>query len=175
MQVRDTRSPAGAWRTLLTSTTRRSLRFAGKLGQTYEFQARAVAADGDPGPWSSATAVVPTGVHPAGGHYRGAWHVRRVRSAWEGHAIVSSTSGAQFALRYTGGELAVIGDRWPQGGRIRVTLDGRSRTISLHSARPHARQVLFLARVRSGHHRLTIRVLSGTVALEGLAIASRRG
>ena len=116
---------------------------------------------------------MPTGLHPAGGHYRGAWHVRRVRSAWEGHAIVSSTAGARFTLRYTGGELALIGDRWPQGGRIRVTLDGHSHTINLHSARPHARQVLFLERVRSGHHRLTIRVLSGTVALEGLAIGSR--
>ena len=173
-QVRDTHSSTSAWRTLLTSTAKRSLKFAGRLGQTYEFQVRAVAADGDPGPWSSATTVVPTGLHPAGGHYRGAWHVRRVRSAWEGHAIVSSTAGARFTLRYTGGELALIGDRWPQGGRIRVTLDGHGHTINLYSARPHARQVLFLERVRSGHHRLTIRVLSGTVALEGLAIGSRR-
>ena len=174
-QVRDTSSPAGAWRTLLASTAKRSLRFAGKLGQTYEFQVRAVAADGDPGPWSTATTIVPTGLHPAGGHYRGAWHVRRVRSAWEGHAIVSSTPGARFTLAYNGGELAIIGDRWPQGGRIRVTLDGHSHAINLRSTHPHARQVLFLAHARRGRHALTIRVLSGTVALEGLAIGSRRG
>jgi hypothetical protein len=175
VQVRDTSSPARAWRTLLTSTAKRSLRFAGKLGYTYEFQVRAVAADGDPGPWSSATTVVPTGLRPAGGHYQGAWHVRRVRSAWEGHALVSSTPGARFTLSYTGGELAIVGDRWPQGGRIRVTLDGRSRTLKLQSARPHARQVLFLEHVRRGHHRLTVRVLSGTVALEGYALGSGRG
>ena len=35
--------------------------------------------------------------------------------------------------------------------------------------------MLFLARAPVGHHRLTLRVLSGTVALEGFAIASRRG
>ena len=116
---------------------------------------------------------MPTGLHPAGGRYLGAWHVRRVRGAWEGHAIVSSAAGARFTLRYTGGELALVGDRWPQGGRIRVRLDGHGRTINLHSARPHARQVLFLDARRFGHHRLTIRVLSGTVALEGLAIGSR--
>jgi hypothetical protein len=34
--------------------------------------------------------------------------------------------------------------------------------------------MLFHAQLRSGVHRLTIRVVSGTVALEGLAIAARR-
>ena len=100
---------------------------------------------------------------------------RRLRGAWEGRAIVSSTPGAQFTLRYVGGELAVIGERSPQGGRIRVTFDGRSHTVSLRSARTRTRQVLFLARARAGHHRLTLRVLSGPVALEGFAIASRTG
>jgi hypothetical protein len=35
--------------------------------------------------------------------------------------------------------------------------------------------VLYSARVRPGTHRLTIVVLSGVVALEGLAISSRHG
>ncbi|HEY4823495.1 MAG TPA: hypothetical protein VIH49_00495, partial [Solirubrobacteraceae bacterium] len=75
---------------------------------------------------------------------------------------------------YTGGELAVIGERSPHAGRVRVTFDGRSHTIDLHSARIQARRVLFLARAPVGHHRLTLRVLSGTVALEGFALESRR-
>ena len=133
-----------------------------------------MAADGAPGPWTRATTVVPTGPHPAGGQHRGAWHVLRLRDAWEGHAIVSSTSGAQFTLRYAGGELAIIGARSPTGGRMRVTLDGRSRTIDLRSARSRPRQVVYLAHAPPRHHRLTIRVLTGAVALEGLAIASSR-
>jgi phosphatidylinositol-3-phosphatase len=174
VQVRDTNSSASSWRTLLTSTTKRSLTFAGRLGQTYEFQVRAVSAAGAPGSWSSATTIVPSGLHPAGSHYRGAWQARRLRGAWEGRAIVTSTPGARFTLRYVGGELAVIGDRSPQGGRIRITFAGRSHTIDLHSARLQPRRVLFLAHAPVGHHRLTIRVLSGTVALEGFAIASRQ-
>ena len=173
VQVRQTNSSTGAWRTLMTSTTRRSLKFAGRLGRTYEFQVRAVSA-GAPGPWSTATTVVPTGLHPAGSRYRGAWHARRLRGAWEGRAIVSSTPGAAFTVGYVGGELAVIGERSPHGGRVRVTFDGHSHTIDLHSARTRARQVLFVARAAVGHHRLTLRVLSGTVALEGFALGSRR-
>ncbi|MFZ0974912.1 MAG: hypothetical protein WAN22_21970 [Solirubrobacteraceae bacterium] len=69
----------------------------------------------------------------------------------------------------------MIGERSPQGGRVRVTFDGRSHAIDLHSARTHARQVLFLAHAPVGHHRLKLRGLSGTVALEGFAIASRHG
>ena len=69
----------------------------------------------------------------------------------------------------------MIGERSPQGGSVRVTFDGRSRTIDLHSARTRARQVLFLAHAPAGHHRLTLRVLSGTVALEGFALGSRQG
>ena len=175
VQVRQTNSSTSAWRTLLTSTTQRSLKFAGRLGRTYEFQVRAVSAAGAPGAWSSATTIVPSGLHPAGGRYHGAWQARRLRGGWEGRAIVSSAPGAEFTIRYVGGELAVIGERSPHGGRVRVTFDGRSHTIDLHSARTRTRQVLFLARASVGHHRLTLRVLSGTVALEGFAIASRQG
>ncbi len=57
---------------------------------------------------------------------------------------------------------------------MRVTIDGRSHTINLHSKRPRARQVLFRANLRPGHHRVTIRVLRGTVPIEGLAISNRR-
>jgi len=164
---------SGAWRTLLTATAQRSLRFAGRAGRTYQFQVRAVA-DGAPGAWTSADTIVPTRLRPTGGHYRGAWRVRHVRDAWQRHAIVSSAAGATFTLRYDGGELAVIGERSPHGGTLRVTLDGHSHSVSLHSARTRVRQVIYVRRVRAGRHRLTIRVLSGTVAIEGLAIGSRR-
>ena len=176
VQVRQTSGSSTAWRTLVTSTTKTSLKFAGRVGRTYEFQARAVGADGAPGGWSTATTIVPTDLHPSGGRYVGSWHVRRLRGAWQGRAIVSSTPGSAFTLRYTGGELALVGERSPHGGHLTVTLDGHSRTIDLHSARTRSRQLLLLlTHPRFGSHRLTIRVLSGTVALEGLALGSRRG
>jgi hypothetical protein len=59
--------------------------------------------------------------------------------------MVSSASGAAFALRYTGGEIAIVGERGPPAGRIRLTLDGRTRAIDLTSPRTHVRPVLFLS------------------------------
>jgi hypothetical protein len=174
----DTRAhaarPTGAspWRTLIASTTRRFLRFGGRLGSTYEFRVRAVA-DGAPGAWSTATTIVPSGLHPAGGHYRGVWVVQRIPGAWHDRAIAGVGAGATFSLRYTGCEIAIIGERGPNNGRVRVTFDGHDRTIKIAARRTRLRQVPFLARPRPGRHRLTVRVLSGAPALEGFAIGSR--
>ncbi len=162
------------WRTLLGATTRRSDAFAGRPGATYEFRVRATATDGVAGSWATATTVMPTGVRTHGERLTGSWDTARVPDAWEGQAIVSSSRGSTFTLRYAGGSLAIIGEEWPQGGLARVVLDGRGHTIDLHSTVTHPRRVLLRARLHSGRHRLTIRVLRGSVALEGLAVTARR-
>jgi hypothetical protein len=56
-----------------------------------------------------------------------------------------------------------------------VTLDGRTRIVGLHSARNRARVVLYRSALRPRRHRVTLQVLSGSVALEGVAIAGRTG
>ena len=175
VQVRTLGAHAGRWRTLPAQSGRDSLTFGGAPGASYQFRVEAVDQAGRRSGWATATCVVPTGVLVRGGRYRGSWHVRRVRDAWEGHAIVTSQPGASFSLRYRGGAVFVIGDRWPQSGRIEVTLDGHARELALRSARPRARALLYSGPVRPGAHRLTITVLSGVVALEGLAIAARSG
>jgi hypothetical protein len=165
----------GAWQTLLAATSRRSLTFSGKPGQTYHFRARGSSASGLAGAFATATTVTPTGAHPQGAHYTGRWHVSKLRGAWQGHAIQSSKPGSKLTLRYIGGALAIIGDRGPKGGRARVTFDGRTSTIRLHAARAARRQVVYRRAATAGTHRLTVTVLSGVVALEGLAISSRTG
>jgi hypothetical protein len=175
VQVRRTSGRSPAWRTLLRSSTRRSLTFRGAPGATYQFRVQAVTTGGVASAWATATTISPTDARVRGGHYRGAWRLAKVRSAWNGHAMVTSNAGDSFTLSYVGGSLAVIGDRWPQGGRARVTLDGRSRTINFHSRRPHARQVLGRVTTRYGRHRLTLQVLRGVAAFEGLAITNRLG
>jgi hypothetical protein len=83
--------------------------------------------------------------------------------------------GAKLTLRYVGGALEVIGERGPGSGRARIKFDGHTTTISLHAAHASTRQVLYRRAARAGTHRLTVTVLSGVVALEGLAISSRTG
>ena len=173
VQVRETSSQP--WRTVpgYAATGVTSLAYPGRPGHSYDFRVRATDNAGVASSWAtSPVTVVPTGVSVSGGRYSGAWRVRTTRGAWEGRAILSSTPGASFMVSYLGGDLAILGALSPAGGRARVTLDGRRQVIDLHSGRPRPLAIIYRARLRPGRHRLSVSVLSGTVALEGFAIRS---
>jgi hypothetical protein len=175
IEVRDLSSRHGAWRTLSAATQTTSRMFSGALGDTYEFRAQAVNLAGQASDWAGATTIVPSGVHVAKGHFSRHWTIHRQRGAWQQREIQSSTAGAGFTLRYVGGALALIGERTAHGGVMRVTLDGRSHTVHLHSGRLNRRRVIYMEDVRAGVHHLKIVVVRGLVQLEGIAIASRTG
>ncbi|MGA9860247.1 MAG: hypothetical protein WBQ18_20440, partial [Solirubrobacteraceae bacterium] len=161
------------WRTLLAATHRTRLTFAGVLGRTYQFRVAALTAAGTAGSWGTAITVVPSAARVPGGHYSRGWAMRARRGAWRQHAIQTTTRGAALTLRYRGGALALIGETTGRGGVMRVTLDGVSRLVSLHSRRLHRRRVIFSVPLRAGAHRLRIVDVHGLVALEGVAIAAR--
>ena len=162
-------------RTLLADTQRTSLTYPGKLGHTYVFSVQATNLAGQTSPAATSTAVVPSGIRPAKGHYSPGWRVHRRKAAWQGKDISSSKPGATFSLRYRGGALAVIGERTPRGAVARVTFDGHTRTIRLHASHLLTRRVVYRASAKTGRHRLRITVVRGTVVLEGLAISARTG
>jgi hypothetical protein len=174
VQVLRTSKGGGRWRTLRAGTTRRSLKFRAVEGATYEFRVRAIGTSGITGAWATTRTVVPSATRVPGARYRGRWQLTRLRDAWNGHALVGA-SGASLTLAYVGGTIAIIGDTSSHRGLLRVTLDGRSRTIGVRSARPHSRRVLFRVALPSRHHRLVIRVLAGSVPIEALAITNRTG
>jgi hypothetical protein len=173
VQARRTSSGGGRWRTLRNATRKRSLRFHGRDGATYQFRVRATSGEGVAGAWATAQTVVPTTTRVRGARYRGSWRRARFRNAWNGHALVGS-SGASLTLVYRGGAIAIIGDTSPRGGRIRVTVGGRARTVTLRTRRPHARRIIFQVRLRQARHKLVVRVLGGPVPIEALAITNRR-
>jgi hypothetical protein len=171
VQVRSLNARTVRWRTLAAATHETHLTFPAVLGATYRFRVRA----GATGPFSTATTVVPTGTRIRRGHFSPGWRVIRRRGAWLQHAVQTTTPGAQFALRYVGGALSLIGERTAGGGVLRVTLDGHTRTLHLHARRPQRRRVIYRVSVARGVHRLRLVDVRGFVALEGLAIASRTG
>jgi Phosphoesterase family len=174
LQVKRTSARGGGWRTLLKATTKRSFRFRGREGTTYEFRVRANGPSGVAGTWVTAATVVPSPTRVPGARYRGSWRLAPLRDGWNGRALIG-TRGSSMTLRFRGATVELVGSVWPQGGRARVTLDGRTRTISLHSRVSHARHVIYRALLRAGSHRLAIRVLRGPVPIEAVAIANRRG
>jgi hypothetical protein len=164
------------WRTLAAATTKTSFTFSGTAGHTYSFRVSATDSGGQTGVFAtSGLTVIPSGVTPANGHYGKHWATVKRKGAWLGHAIVSSTAGSAFTLRYVGGTLTLIGETTPAGGKLKVTLDGHSRTLRLHSSKLRVRQTLGTFKTKAGKHHLTLTVLDGTVALEGYGISTRTG
>jgi hypothetical protein len=98
---------------------------------------------------------------------RGLWRFsrgwKRVRSgsAWGGTVIRPTRPGASATLRFKGRSVALIGRKLPKGGRLRVSVEGKSRTLRLRG-RSAPRQVLWQSRkFAGGEHVLRIRSRGG--------------
>lgn len=164
------------WRTLAAATPKASLTFSGTAGHTYSFRVDATDSSSQTGAFAtSGTTVIPSGVKPAKGHYGKPWKTVKRKGAWLGHAIESSTPGSAFTLRYVGRTLTLIGETTRAGGKLKVTLDGHSRTLHLRSSKLRVRQTLGRFKAKAGTHHLTLTVLGGTVAIEGYGISTRTG
>jgi hypothetical protein len=79
-------------------------------------------------------------------------------------------AGATATLRFTGRSVALIGRKLANGGRLRVTLDGKSRTLRVRG-RSGSRTVLWTSsRLKAGSHLLRLRTLGGgPVELDAVA------
>ena len=145
--------------------------FRGESGSSYQFRITAVDRAAN-----RASVVTDPLVLPVDDRDRGLWRFssgwKRSRSAtaWGGTVVRPKHAGATATLRFTGRSISLIGRGLKSGGRVRVTLDGRSRTLSLRG-RSRARSVLWnSARLRSGSHVLRVRSLGGgPVELDAVA------
>jgi dienelactone hydrolase len=157
VEARDTRTSKIR---RLTSTLRGSLvRFRGKTGHTYRFRARAVDRKGLAGAWVPARTVVPLddgkALHP-----KGAWTRPRSRRAFGGRFSRASRRGASLSVKVRGSRIYVIGRRSRRGGKARITINGRKRTVSFYGRRTRNRVVIASLRGRSkGTNRIRITVL----------------
>jgi hypothetical protein len=147
--------------------------FTGTPGDTYSFRVAATDSSGDTGRFATATTVFPSTTKPAKGRYKGPWKQVKHAKAWLGKAIQSSRKGASFALSYRGGNLSLIGEKGPRNGKLKVTVDGKSKTLNTHAAKAKYDQTLATFKVKTGKNTVKLTVVSGTVAIEGYGIVSR--
>ena len=68
-----------------------------------------------------------------------------------------------------GGPIYIVGRKSRAGGRARMTIAGRSRTIDFYSARARSRRVVAILRPGPGRHRVKVTQVSID------AVAARRG
>jgi hypothetical protein len=160
-----------AWRTLQSRTTLPRAHFRGGPGRAYQFRIGAVDRAAN-----RATVETDPLLLPVDDRDRGLWRFSRgwtrVRSdsAWGGSVIRAKGAGASATLRFTGRSVALIGRKLPKGGRLRVSVEGKSRTLRLRG-RSGPRQVLWQSRrFADGEHVLRVRLRGGgPVELDAVA------
>ena len=164
-------SAAGDWKPLEERTALTGVHFRGDSGSSYQFRITAV----DRAANRSSVVTDPL-VLPVDDRDRRLWRLSKgwqrtkSTSAWGGSVIRAKNAGATATLRFSGRSVSLVGRKLRQGGRLRVTLDGKSRTLKLRG-RSRARSLLWNSpRLRPGSHVLRVRTLGGgSVELDAVA------
>lgn len=177
VEVTEASDGAGAsqaepqWRTLLDKASVNGLHFRGESGDAYRF--RITATDRA---LNSASIVTDPVLVPVDDRDRRllrlsrGWKRTRAANAWGRTVVRAARAGATGRMRFRGTQVALIGRKLARGGRLRVTIDGRSRTLRARGRTGH-RSVLWVSpRLRSGSHVLRLRSLGGgPVELDAVA------
>lgn len=165
------RASADVFRPFLGRTVLTRAHFRGDSGASYRF--RVTGFDRAVNRASAASGVISIPVDDRDRRivrFGRGWKRLRRSSAWGRTVMRSTRKRAVVRMRFRGRRVALVGRRLAKGGRLRVTVDGRSRVISLRG-RPKFRTVLFTSRrLRAGRHTLRVATLGASpVELDAVA------
>jgi hypothetical protein len=177
VEVSEVHDGAGAsqaapeWKTLLDKAPTNGLHFRGESGDAYRF--RITATDRA---LNSANIVTDPVLIPVDDRDRGllrlsrGWKRTRATNAWGRTVVRADNAGATGRMRFRGTQVALIGRKVARGGRLRVTIGGKSRTLRVRGRTGH-RNVLWVSRkLDPGAHTLRLRSLGGgPVELDAVA------
>jgi hypothetical protein len=158
----EVRKAGSEWGTLVGRTSAVRSNFRGAFGTEYEFRATAVDRAGNRSGLATDSVLVPIDDRDRElMRFRGAWQRLERRGAWGRFVMRARRRGPTLFLPFSGRSVALIGRRLRRGGRLRVSVDGRSRVLRLRGA-PRHRQVLHvIRRLHPGRHILRLRTLGG--------------
>jgi len=163
-----------AWRPLASDTTATERLVRGSSGAAYDFRVRAFDRAGNASGEATATTLMPVDDLSHRIRFSRGWKVLKRSGAWRRAATRSTRRGASATMRFSGTQALLISRKLPRGGRLRVTIDGRSHTVSLRGRSRFRRVVFRSPQLRPGAHRLRVRAL-GRAPVEVDALAVRPG
>jgi hypothetical protein len=146
-------------------------RARGQEGETYEFRVQAIDRAGNASGWASATTTVPLdNLSSRLRLSRRGWTTLRRHGAFKRSVSRANRRGATATLRFTGTQATLVTRKLRRGGRLRVTVDGDSKVVSLRGNGRFRRNLVATKPLAPGAH--TIRVTSlGRAPVEIDAIA----
>jgi hypothetical protein len=158
----EVREPAGEWRSIAERTDAAAARFRGDPGKAYQFRVTAVDRAANRGSAETEPLLVPVDDRD-----RRLWRFsrgwkRHLKSwAWGRTIMRTRRPRARATFPFTGRRVALVGRKLPRGGRLRVTVGGRSKVLRLRGRSAPRRVVWTSRRMRDGEHTLRIRALGG--------------
>jgi X-Pro dipeptidyl-peptidase (S15 family)/X-Pro dipeptidyl-peptidase C-terminal non-catalytic domain len=160
----------------LGRTTERQGRLRVPSGATYQLRARTVDELGRAGAWSiPVVTIAARSERAAGGRYSGPWRAKPSGGALGGRLTRCEGPLCRLEIRFRGRDFWLIAPRARHGGRARVVVDGRARTISFRSPQGGARQEILHANLGMGTHTIRLRSLGiAPIYVDGIAIEARR-
>jgi hypothetical protein len=179
LQYRKTgRGTKRTYRTLrprLSVSTKRVTFRKGKVGQTYLFRIRAVGKNGFRSAWHHSRTVFPYDDRGKGRRYSSGWKRVKNKRAWLGGYSQTSRRGATLRFRTKGGgRVYLVARTGPNGGKAVFGRGTKTRVVSFKTKKRRNRHVVaVLNRTDKRVYRLRLRVLRGTVTIDGIGVRRR--
>ena len=154
--------PTTGWFSLVSHGTPTSTLFRGGAGSAFQFRARAGDRAGNVGPFAVGGVVIPIDDRDTSYVKRSkGWSLVRRTGAFRQRVLRSKRKGAAARLEWRGRQIVLIGRKLRHGGRLRITVDGKSRVVRLRGT-PQDRDELFTSAARAaGVHKLRIEAAGG--------------
>lgn len=161
------------WIRLVSDEAITEKRARGQEGETYEFRVQAIDRAGNSSGWvSSATTVPLDNLSNRLKLSRRGWTTLRRHGAFKRSVSRANRRGATATLRFEGSQATLVTRKLRGGGRVRVTLDGNSRVVSLRGKGRFRRKLVATGALEPGKHTLRLTSLDrAPVEIDAVAVS----
>jgi hypothetical protein len=165
-------SQSGIWHRVAVDTTKTLARVPAKEGATYEYRVQAIDRAGNFSPYATATSTMPIdNLGSALKLSKRGWKALRRQGAFKLSVARATSEGASASLRFTGTGATLVTRTLPRGGKVRITVDGKSKVVSLKGRGRFRRKLVASPSVSAGAHTLRITSLSDApIEIDAVAI-----
>ncbi len=159
------------WKVLKRDTVSTSGKFRGGQGGAYQVRVQAFDRANNPSVYKQRLSLVPLDELSQRVQLSKGWSQLKRQGAYERTVSRSTSRGSTAGLRFAGSRIALISRKLAKGGRVRVSVDGRSKVVSLRGKSGFRKLVFRSRKLGAGTHRLKLTTLSSLPAeLDAIAI-----
>jgi hypothetical protein len=172
IEVRRVGEADSAWRLLRTDTAKTKGRLNGTPGVAYELRVRAYDRALNVSTLALTTTIVPIDNLDRRVRFsKRGWKVLNRQGTWQLSTSRASRPGASASLRFAGSGATIVTRKLPNGGRVRLTVDGDSKIVSLKGKSRFRHKLVGTGKLEPGRHTLRVTSLDrAPVEIDAVAV-----